>query len=283
MEHRLLGPHDAAALEAFLTEYRDTSMFLRANSLRAGLVDHGQTWQATYVGAFRNRHLIGVAAHCWNGLVLIQAPDDGLAEAVRACVALSGRKVGGFSGPLDQVIEARAALGLSQASAQLDEAEGLYVLDLSELRVPAILSSGRVLYRPPFAEEHELLGNWRFEFEVEALGAKRTDATRKHAFDFLGQQLADGTVWVAVDGSAPVSLSAFNAALPDIVQLGGIYTPPTLRGRGYCKVAVAGSLLSARQRGVNRAVLFTKNPSAVRSYEALGFRRTGDFALVLLG
>jgi hypothetical protein len=30
----------------------------------------------------------------------------------------------------------------------------------------------------------------------------------------------------AVVEDMPVSLSAFNAALPDIVQLGGIYTPP---------------------------------------------------------
>jgi predicted GNAT family acetyltransferase len=77
-------------------------------------------------------------------------------------------------------------------------------------------------------------------------------------------------------------LSAFNAALPDIVQLGGIYTPPALRGRGFAKIAVAASLAAARDRGVSRAVLFTNNPSAVRTYEAVGFRRTGDYSLVLL-
>lgn len=73
-----------------------------------------------------------------------------------------------------------------------------------------------------------------------------------------------------------------STTLPDIVQLGGIYTPRELRGRGYAKVAVAASLVAARQRGASRAVLFTKNPSAVRTYEALGFRRLGDYSLVLL-
>ena len=38
----------------------------------------------------------------------------------------------------------------------------------------------------------------------------------------------------------------------------------------------------ARERGASRAVLFTGNPSAVRTYEALGFRRVGDYSLVLL-
>jgi GNAT superfamily N-acetyltransferase len=65
-----------------------------------------------------------------------------------------------------------------------------------------------------------------------------------------------------------------------IVQLGGIYTPPPLRGRGFAKAAVAASLIIARERGAARAVLFTDNPSAVRTYEALGFRRVGDYSLV---
>jgi predicted GNAT family acetyltransferase len=70
--------------------------------------------------------------------------------------------------------------------------------------------------------------------------------------------------------------------LPDIVQLGGIYTPPAFRGRGYAKASVAASLLAARDRGATRAVLFTSNPSAARSYEAVGFQRLGDYGLILL-
>jgi predicted GNAT family acetyltransferase len=69
--------------------------------------------------------------------------------------------------------------------------------------------------------------------------------------------------------------------LPDIVQLGGIYTPPRLRGRGYARAAVAASLLEARRRGAERAVLFTATPNAERCYAAVGFRRVGDYALVL--
>jgi predicted GNAT family acetyltransferase len=70
--------------------------------------------------------------------------------------------------------------------------------------------------------------------------------------------------------------------LPDSVQLGGIYTPRELRGRGYAKRAIAAQLLAAGASGLMRSVLFTNNPSAVRCYEALGFRRIGEFSLVLL-
>jgi uncharacterized protein len=55
-----------------------------------------------------------------------------------------------------------------------------------------------------------------------------------------------------------------------------------LRGRGYARVVVAGALELAKQRGVTRAVLFTESPSAVLCYEAVGFRRVGDYALVRL-
>ena len=83
-----------------------------------------------------------------------------------------------------------------------------------------------------------------------------------------------------VQGSdGPVSYSAFNASLPEIVQVGGVWTPPEQRGRGYARAVVAGSLLDARAERVVRAVLFTENPAARRAYEALGFQRVGEYGL----
>ena len=50
-------------------------MFLLSNLARTGLdVDEGKPFQATYAGAFRGDELVGVAASCWNGMVLVQAP-----------------------------------------------------------------------------------------------------------------------------------------------------------------------------------------------------------------
>src|SRR5438552_10624203 len=80
------------------------------------------------------------------------------------------------------------------------------------------------------------------------------------------------------------STSVFNAMLPDIVQIGGVWTPPEFRGRGYARAVVAGSLLAARKQGVARAVLFADpaNERARRAYQFLGFRIVGDYGLVLL-
>ena len=79
-----------------------------------------------------------------------------------------------------------------------------------------------------------------------------------------------------------MAYTAFNARLPDVVQVGGVWTPPDMRGRGYARCAVAASLLQARAEGARRAILFTNSASGARAYEALGFARTGQFGLLFV-
>jgi GNAT superfamily N-acetyltransferase len=280
MQIRALDVSDELQLEEFLRPRRDSSMFLRANARRGGLDRSGSTPNHCFVGAFEGGAIVGVAAHGPGGMLLIQAPDSA-SDLARACIAVSQRPVTGLAGPLPQVEEARMALQLKAEGASYHCDEWLYGLDLCDLSVPSALSTGLVAYRAPVPGETGTLRAWRLAYDIETLGATDTASTRQRSARVLEQQMADGNAWVAVDRGAPVSLSAFNAALPDIVQLGGIYTPPELRGRGFAKVAVAAALLAARDRGAERAVLFTSNPSAARTYEALGFRRTGSYAIVL--
>ena len=287
MELRVLTAGDEERLERFLAGHPDTSMFLRSNARRAGLVYEGAAFQALYLGGFQGETLVAVAAHAWNGMMLFQAPDgpEAVAAVARACAEHSGRPVTGLSGPRAQVKAGRDALGLADAPAKLEGCEWLYAMELGGIIVPQSLRNGSIVCRPPHADERDLLCDWRFAYDIETLGSPDSEETRQRSTAFLDAQIADGDAWVATDvtaGPEPVSLAAFNAALPDIVQLGGIYTPPQLRGRGYAKAAVAHSLLIARERGASRAVLFTENPSAARTYEAVGFRRTGDYSLVLL-
>ncbi len=280
MSTRVLTEGDRAAAEAFLVVHRDSSMFLRANILRCGFEYTGAPYEATYVGAFEGERLIGVMGHAWNGMLMVQAPAEAESLAV-ACVAASGREVTGFAGPRDQVHRARAALGLAQAAPSLDGEESLYALDLEDLREPPPPDE-EIECRPPSADERDVLLRFRYAYELEVLGSTESDETLGRAAEFLDAQLRAGHVWIAIAGGRIVSLSAFNAALPDIVQLGGIYTPPELRGRGYARHAIAAQLLAARSAGAERAVLFTESSSAVRCYEALGFCKTSEFALVLL-
>jgi len=284
-ELRLLRPGDEAALDTFLARHADTSMFLRSNARSAGLTDRGEPMQATYIAALDGGRIAGVAAHCWNGMVLVQAPDGGDAAAVaREAVRRSGRTVTGFSGPWSQVVAAREALGLGAAPTAKDSRDELYVLDIARLVVPPELAGGALRCRHPAERELDLLVDWRVRFAVEALGAADGPDLRQASTDDVRLQHERGTDWLLLAGAAPVSYSVFNAMLPDIVQIGGVWTPPEFRGRGYARSVVAGSLLAGRKQGIERAVLFADptNEAARRAYLFLGFRVTGDYGLVLL-
>ncbi len=277
---RPLRPGDEPALESFLKQHADTSMFLRSNSRAAGLGYEGKPLQAQYVAALDRDRIVAVVAHCWNNMLLVQAPVQ--AEAVaRAAVSHSGRPVAGLSGPADQVAAARHALGLDDHPTPKFGREELFALDLAGLVVPKPFTDGRWATRRPRADELEHLTDWRVDFAREAL--KRPDAPGlreecRRDVTLLHERESD---WVLEDAGTVVAYSAFNAQLPDIVQIGGVWVPTGLRGRGYGRGVVAGSLLAVRGCGVTRAVLFAEREDAKRAYIGIGFERKGDFGFVL--
>lgn len=71
---RTLHPGDEADLEAFLLGHIKSSMFLLGNARTAGLSDHSQPLQGTYAAVFEGGVITAVAAHFWNGsLILLRA------------------------------------------------------------------------------------------------------------------------------------------------------------------------------------------------------------------
>ncbi|MEH2072694.1 MAG: GNAT family N-acetyltransferase [Nostoc sp.] len=280
---KTLQPGDEPLLEAFLSQHADTSMFLRSNWRAAGLLDQGARFQGTYIAAYINQTIVAVAAHFWNGMVIVQAPVH-LAEVVQATVIQSGRAIAGISGPAAQVEATKSILRLNNRATQLDESEILFSLTLSDLQIPPTLVAKEVQCRLPHAQELELLIEWCAAYNIEALGQTETLNLRPACRQVVEARQATAMHWVLVAENTPVSYSAFNATLPDIVQIGGVWTPPGLRGKGYAKSVVAGSLLEARSHGVKRAILFTSddNQAAQVVYQGIGFVPTGErYGLVL--
>ncbi len=272
---------DLEALETYLEARADTCMLVRGNLRQVGLAWSGRRYEAQYMLAWRDASVVGVVGHAWNGMFVVQA-DEAVAELARATLAWSGRPVTGFAGPLEQVVEVRAALGLAGAKASLDSDEILMSLRLDEVQVPPPLVDGRVRGRHAVAEDRDLLVSWRIGYTLELLGKERGPEVEAEAADVIDAALAEDRLWVLEDGGARVAMTSFNAMLPDCVQVGGVYTPPALRGRGYARAVVAASLLEQRGRGVRRAVLFTAGADAEAAYRAIGFVATGRFGLVLL-
>jgi GNAT superfamily N-acetyltransferase len=278
-EVKVLGPGDERVLIDFLEERIDTSLFLLSNSEAAGIEDHGRPLEGTYVATFEGGKMTAVAAHFWNGILIVQGDDAAIESAAQAAVRRSGRALNGLIGPLAVVERARHALGVEARRTKKGDPEILYGLALDDLRVPALLDAPGVVCRPPSVDEIDVLVNWRVEYSVEATGETRTpgllEASRTTIAHLPG--------FVLLHDGRLVSYSTFNAKTRGVVQVGSVYTPPELRGRGYGRAVVAGSLLAARNEGNRRSVLFTgrANAAAQRAYRALGYQPIADFALVL--
>jgi predicted GNAT family acetyltransferase len=292
---RILRPQDQPALEAFCLPRIATSMFLLNNSRAAGLTDRGERFQGTFAAAFEQDaaggpQIAGVVAHCWNRMLIPQAPAH-LDKLWREAVRVSGRPIGGALGPADQVsamVDAWRAEGWT-VDVQLDEQEKLYVLPLDELRVPEALRTGQVRGRRIAAHDLEQVVRWQVAFEIECLNREAGPDLLQSSRASVERKLADGHMWVVEAYTAegqptPVAISGFNAVLREAVQIGPVYTPPEQRRQGYARAAVAASLLDARAEGVETAILFTgeDNLPAQKAYTALGFRYVGIFRLVLL-
>lgn len=278
---RILASGDEPLVDRFLASRPETTMILRSNLARAGLVDRGQTYQGTYAGAFAGETLEGVAALYWNDNLVLA----GGAHVVVLTETLAQRAPRGLRGILGTAREVSEAQRVSQArfgaTVRRENREILYALSLADLVLPGALS--RLGARTPRDAEMELVLDWRMQYVSETSGVPDTPEERRRQRDLLHAFHDRREDVLLFDGATPVAYSAFNATLPDMVQVGGVFTPPALRGRGYARCAVAASLDGARSRGVARAILFTgeHNVAAQRAYVALGFRPIGDYAIVV--
>jgi len=193
------------------------------------------------------------------------------AEAV-----LKGRKLKGFLGMGEQVTALRQACGVTQ-KAELDALEPAFLLQIADIQMPDV--KGYAL-RPLGAVPYDLMVAWRRDYEIETMGAAPDVATERAAQQIRAYITTDSHRVLLHDGQ-PVAMTGFNASLPEIVQVGGVYTPPALRGRGHARRALALHLQEVAVDGVTEAVLSAANKAAARAYTALGFLPAGDFALVI--
>lgn len=277
---RILTPQDQPKLEAFLHAHVTETMFLRSNLAQSGVVDGEMPYQGRYAAVFEAERIIGVAAHYWQGRLVVFAP--GHVGAV-AKVAVAARPVTGILGPWQQALDAQEALALDDRYRTLRSKEVLMALKIDALRQPAPLPNQHLACRPATPADLDLLAEWRLAFTLEALEATPSQATTQHCRAEVERWIVEGNQFLLFDGEHPVAGCCFNARLPDAVQVGNVWTPPQFRSRGYGRAVVAGALAFARQSGVTLAVLFTPfdNEAAKTAYAALGFTAIGDYAILL--
>lgn len=263
---------DREALVDFMFAHAPIMMFPLTNLTRYGLgADHPRAIRAWV--AKDGKDITDVLTISQEGMVFPCCPTG---QWDAAAAILQGHAVKGFLGEGEQVAALRAAANLT-GPARLDTTEPSYLLTLATLRMPDVTD---VTLRPLSAAPFDLLVQWRSDYDVETLSIPRSEA-HLSAHRHVRQSIAQDSHRVLFAGDTPVAMTGFNAILPEIVQVGGVYTPPAHRNKAYARKALALHLAEVAVDGVTDAVLSAANDYAARAYLALGFEQIGTFALVI--
>ncbi|WP_254424217.1 GNAT family N-acetyltransferase [Thalassospira marina] len=311
MQYRILHEQDLPALEGFLSTHSSSTMFLRNNLRAAGMGRRSHPLSADYYAAINAKGAIcAVIAHMRAGNILVQGGGDGIlsvgvgagtdtgvsndalanAQSLPAidppmaalaafCQSRLDGRITGVLGPSAAVQIVQHAFGLQSDGFTINHDETLYSLSLSDLQLPIHPLGDSYQVEDAARMDRATLLRWMRQYEIEALGAEETPALDGRVASRVVNALEDRCWWVLFVDGQPVSLTGFNARLPDAVQVGPVWTPPAYRNMGYARFLVGRSLLAARARGVKQAVLFANNPAACRAYEALGFTAIGQYRL----
>ena len=265
-------PADLAKVDAFLSAHVTCAMFPLTNLRQHGLSGDDPQAQDLWLSR-QDGQVSDVLALTRAGLVLPVLPSATYDIAARV---LAGRTVSGIIGRQDWARGMAQACGL-RGSYTLNRDEPHFALDLRDLILPQGL--GQIV---PLAQAPEdTIKSWIHAYMIEALDTPKAQADIEVVTRYDRYVTANSHV-VLMEGPRPLAMCGFNARLPQIVQVGGVYTPPALRGRGHARRAIGQHLDQARAAGVQRAVLFSASEQASNTYRALGFSQIGQWTLLLL-
>ena len=126
------------------------------------------------------------------------------------------------------------------------------------------------------------IARMRFDFEVEYFGADASRISRDACLRIARRYIYYGTQ-VAERDKGIVCMVATEARIPEVTQIGAVYTRKRYRRQGLAK-GVVSAMCEEQLRAKERVSLTVKvdNTPALRAYTALGFTRWDDFRMCRL-
>jgi hypothetical protein len=238
---------------------------------RPGLYPEHRLWSVE-----RDATIVGAALQTppFN-LVLARPRDDGAIPALADALAGDESLVPGVTAALPEADDfAEAWEERSGQRRRLRMAQGLY--QLTRVRTPPDVP-GRP--RTATEEDRELLVTWLRAFADEALVG--IDSPAANAERIVDARLALDTAGFALweDGD-PVSVAGWGGRTPNGVRIGPVYTPPSLRRRGYGSAVTAAVSAERLASGLRFCFLYTDlaNPTSNRIYSEIGYEPVCDSA-----
>jgi predicted GNAT family acetyltransferase len=213
-----------------------------------------------------------------SNLILSMAWTEAAADALVESLLLTYPTLSGVTAPV-AVADYFAASWTARTSqtARVVMNERLYRIERVQPTRPA---SGHMRLMEP--ADMPTVVEWMAVFEEEAFGAVNLD--RERIANWLSSSLQAGVrrCYVWEDGGELVCLVGCSGDTPNGMRIGPVYTPPSLRGRGYgtaCTAAVTQALLDEGKKFVT---LFTDlaNPTSNRIYQRIGYMPVVDFRMI---
>ncbi len=158
----------------------------------------------------------------------------------------------------------------------LTRAERIY--QLREV-IPAAGVPGTI--RTATDDDFEMVMEWGAGFNSDV----GFDVTREHMETVFRSSIGEQRLFIWEDGTTPVSTATWLGPTPNGVRIGGVYTPPEHRGRGYASACVAALSQHLLDAGRSFCCLFTdlSNPTSNSIYQKIGYRPVVDMDAYDLG
>ncbi|MEU8789961.1 GNAT family N-acetyltransferase [Streptomyces sp. NPDC048643] len=203
----------------------------------------------------------------------LTAVDERDADALAALLAdLDTTLPGATAEPDTAGAFAEAWRRRTGATAVRDRSERLY--RLVDLTPPAPAPAGRV--RVANETDRELLARWYRDFADVIGGSAQRDGG-----EWADDRISYGGVslWETPDGT-PVAMAGATPLVAGQIRVAPVYTPASLRGRGYAGAVTAEVSRAARAAGAQEVLLFADlaNPTSNGLYQRIGYRPVADFA-----
>ena len=210
----------------------------------------------------------------WSLLVssLPAAAIPAFVDRVAADARGRGWRLNGVTGPRRDADAVAALLG---AALHVDRGEPRVLL-LHELRSVRDVSHPEGASRRAEARDAQLVATWlrAFAAELDMPGAEAEASAVP-----VRIETGEYDLW-EVDAT-PVSMANHTVPLAGVVRIGGVYTPPEQRLRGYARRLVAEvSTAALRLPQVSRCMLYTEatNPVSNAIYRQIGYAAVEEHA-----
>jgi len=220
---------------------------------------------------YDNSEIVGCAMRTPpHKLVITQMPLSAVTTLVDD-VAAFYRTLPGVAGP-DASTAAFADVWSTRSGERTIRAGRQRIYQIERVTRPSRVASGAL--RLARESDAALLAGWIAAFAAEATPDERVDAA-----EAARHRIAYGMLFLWEDPE-PVSMAAWSGKTPNGVRVNLVYTPPSLRSRGYATTCVGALTRRLLEQGSRFCFLFTDlaNPTSNSIYQQLGYRPVSDTA-----